>query len=103
MNRRKTLEKVEKKNLSDSRPTGKIFDRGKSFRVGNLRDPVNTEKEKIAENVGKSPPCVISPEILQEKRMKYGNLSDAWSLKNNSNDTVLDNTDSVGEKLSVSG
>ena len=48
-------------------------------------------------------PGVISPQLLQEKRMKYGDLSDLWSFRNNSNDVILEDIDSVGEKILSSG
>ena len=97
------VEKMERNKFSDVRPSRQVFERVNGFEIEKLNISANGANKKTSENVEKMLPCIVRQEILQEKRMKYGNMSDAWSFKNDSNNIILDNTESVGEKILSSG
>ena len=95
---RKVIEKIDRRNLTEIKSIGQSFELGKSFEFKKLKTPLDAANKIAVENVEKTLPSVVSPQLLREKRMKFGDLNDVWSFKNDSNNIILENTDSVGEK-----
>ena len=77
---------------------GRASELEKSFEIQKSKMSLNAADEIVVENTEKTLPGIISPQLFQEKRMKFGSLNDIWSFKNNSNDSLIGNVNLVWEE-----